>query len=151
MCQCWSLQAIGWDQILVPKKQQISGELTLMNVTWGLCHQYPCPHSEPQSSPTSQGDPPRLTDRSGLGSNGVIALHCLLVHVKTCVYPPRMEFLFPPVLWSSCIEAPLAFKIKCSVGSSSRYQILQTGEPNMGLRTLTPVGESLWYNYFPVC
>ena len=27
----------------------------------------------------------------------------------------------------------------------------QAGEPNVELRTLTPVGEPLWYNYFPVC
>ena len=27
----------------------------------------------------------------------------------------------------------------------------QTGEPDVGLRALTPVGESLQYNYFPVC
>ena len=28
---------------------------------------------------------------------------------------------------------------------------LQAGEPNMELRTLTPVGETLQYNYFPIC
>lgn len=27
----------------------------------------------------------------------------------------------------------------------------QAWGPSMGLRTLTPVGESLWYSYFPVC
>ena len=27
----------------------------------------------------------------------------------------------------------------------------QAGEPDVELRTLTPVGELLWYNYFPVC
>lgn len=27
----------------------------------------------------------------------------------------------------------------------------QAGEPDMGLRTFTPVGEVLWYNYLPVC
>ena len=27
----------------------------------------------------------------------------------------------------------------------------QAGEPDVGLRTFTPVGELLWYNYFPVC
>ena len=28
---------------------------------------------------------------------------------------------------------------------------LQAGEPNMELRTLTPVGETLQYSYFPIC
>ena len=27
----------------------------------------------------------------------------------------------------------------------------QAGEPYVGLRVLSPVGEPLWYNYFPVC
>ena len=27
----------------------------------------------------------------------------------------------------------------------------QSGKPDMGLRTFTPVGEFLWYNCFPVC
>ena len=33
------------------------------------------------------------------------------------------------------------------------FQVLepQAGEPNVGLGTLTPVGESLQYNYSPVC
>ena len=27
----------------------------------------------------------------------------------------------------------------------------QAGEDDVGLRTVSPVGELLWYNYFPVC
>ena len=123
----------------------------LMNIPWGLCHQCPCPHSEPQAALASSGYPPRLTGRSGPGSYGVTALPWVPVHMKPCVHPPRVESVFPPVLWSSCTQAPLAFKAKCSGGSSSQCQTPRLGEPDVGFRTLTPVGEPLQYNYFPVC
>ena len=71
--------------------------------------------------------------------------------MKTCVCLPNVESLFPPVLWSSCSQTSLAFNAKCSRGSSSQCQTSKAGKPNMGLRTLTPVGELLWYSYFPVC
>ena len=35
------------------------------------------------------------------------------VYTGPCVHPPRVESLFPPVLWSSCSQALLAFKAKC--------------------------------------
>ena len=37
-----------------------------------------------------------------------------------CVCPPRVEFLFPPVLSESCNQIPLAFKVWFSRNSSSR-------------------------------
>ena len=52
------------------------------------------------------------------------------VHTRPCVRPPRVAFVFPPVLWSSCDQAPLAFKAKCSKGSSFQCQTSQ-------LRSLT--------------
>ena len=36
------------------------------------------------------------------------------VYVRPCVHPPRVESLFPPVLRSSCTQAPLNFKAECS-------------------------------------
>ena len=39
--------------------------------------------------------------------------------MKTCVYLPRVEPLFPLVLWHSCSQAQLAFNAKRSGGSSS--------------------------------
>ena len=39
-----------------------------------------------------------------------------------CVCPPRVKFLFPPVLSNSCSQIPLAFKVWFSGNSSSRCQ-----------------------------
>ena len=69
--------------------------------------------------------------------------------MKPCVCPLGVESLFPPLPCSSCTHALLAFKAKCSGGFSSQCQTLRLGEPDVGLRTLTPVGEpdifsSLW-------
>ena len=66
-----------------------------------------------------------------------------LVHARTCVYPARVECLFPPVPWSNCNQALLAFKAKCSEGFSSLCQ-----NPKLGILTwdseLNPVGELLY-------
>ena len=51
----------------------------------------------------------------------------LLMCTRTCMHPARVESLLPPVLWRSCIQAPLAFKVKCSGGSSSPYQTPSLG------------------------
>ena len=47
--------------------------------------------------------------------------HCFCSQ-SSCVHPPRVEFLFSSVLRSSCNQAPLAFKAKCSADSSLRCQ-----------------------------
>ena len=47
-------------------------------------------------------------------SYGDFALPWDLVHVKVCVHLLRMGSLFPPVLWISCAQAPLAFSASCS-------------------------------------
>ena len=80
----WSLQAVGWGQVSVPKWWPLV-ELTSMTIPWGLCHHCPCPHSEPQLTPTSPGDPPRSVGRSGPGFYRVIALLWVSVHRTTCV------------------------------------------------------------------
>ena len=49
------------------------------------------------------------------------------MHLKPCVCPLRVEFIFTPVLWSSCTQALLAFKAKCSGGSFSWFQIPKLG------------------------
>ena len=70
--------------------------------------------------PTSAGDPPTLAGRSGSVSCGVTApspwvLMCTLL----CVYPSRVESLFPPVLSKSCNQILLAFKVWFCGNSSS--------------------------------
>ena len=36
----------------------------------------------------------------------------VLVHARFCLWPLRVESLFPPFLWKSCNEIPLAFKVR---------------------------------------
>ena len=116
--QHWSLQAAGWDYLLVPKWGPL-GDLMLISIPWGLHYQCLCPHSGLQPTLTSPGDPPRPLGRSSPGSYGGTAFCCILVHVRSCVHPPRVESLFPPTLWSFCTQALLGFKAKCFEGSSS--------------------------------
>ena len=73
------------------------------------------------------------------------------VHMKSFVCLSRMES--PPVLWSSYAQALLALSAKCQMlwGRPLPMPDPQVKEPDVGLRILTPVGEPLWYSYFPVC
>lgn len=87
-----------------------------------------CPHKEPQLPPAFLGFPPRPTGRSDPGSPGVPALPWDPVHMESHLCPPRVESLFPPVLWSSCTHIPtLAFNAKCSGGSFSQCQAPRLG------------------------
>ena len=87
--QHWSLQAVWWDcfpELLLPVT------LSLQRVTTN-------PH------PTSIRVPVVLADKSGPVSSGVTAFFVLSSGVReTFVYRPRMEFLFPPVVWKSCSQ-----------------------------------------------
>lgn len=115
--QHWSLQPVGWNQVLMTKRQPL-GEFTPMNIPWGLCHQCPCHHSEPQLTPTSSGHSTRSTGRSNSGSyksllfRGSQRTWNLVFALKTAVF-------FPPVLWRSFTQVLLAFKAKYSRSSSS--------------------------------
>ena len=116
-----------------------------------LLHPIFCPHSKPQPPFTLLGELPRHTDGPDPDSYGVPALPLDPVHMKPCVCPPTMKCLFPPVLWSSCIQSSLAFNAKCPGGSSSQCQTPKHGNLMWGSQTLIPVGEPLWCSYFPVC
>lgn len=93
--------------------------------------------------------PSRPAGGSGPDPFGVSALAWVPVRVKPCVCSPRVESLFPRLLWT---QASLTIKVKCSGDSSS--QCLnptphpQTMYPDVGLRAVTPRGESLGYNIF---
>lgn len=82
--------------------------------------------------------------RSDPHSCGGFALPWDPVNMKACVHLSRMGSPFPPVRWSSCTQGPLAFNARCSRSSFSQCQIPQAWGPDVGLRTLTPVGGSLW-------
>ena len=74
------------------------------------CHDS-CLYGEPLLTHASTGDPPTLAGSFGWVSCGVTAPFLLvLVHIRFCLYSPRLETLFPSVLWKSYNQIPLAFK-----------------------------------------
>jgi len=72
------------------------------------------PSQQATFTPVFPWCPPRTAVRFDLGSCGDLALPWDLVHMKVCVCLLRMGSPFPPVLWSSCAQAPLAFNARCS-------------------------------------
>jgi hypothetical protein len=63
----WSLQVVGWDQVLVLKYQS-PAELMPVSTPWYLDHQGPCAQSEPHPAPTCSGVPLRQESWSRSGS-----------------------------------------------------------------------------------
>ena len=81
------------------------------------------PSQQATFTPVFPGCPPRTAVRFDPDSHGDFALPWDPVHVKVCVCLLRMGSLSPPVPWSSCTRAPLAFNARCSRGSFSQCQI----------------------------
>ena len=78
--------------------------------------------------PSSPVDLPRPAGKSGPGCYEIptFALGPGALEIL-CAPLYALEYLFSPVLWSSCDQDPLAFKAKCSGGSSSWCQNLRPG------------------------
>ena len=74
----------------------------------------------------------------------------VLVFARFCLYPPRLESLCPPVLWKSCNQIPLAFKVRFPEASQSFCWVPRLGSLRWVLN-LTTVREFLWYYCSPVC
>ena len=105
----------------------------------------PQPRGEPLPVHASTGDPPTLAGSFGSVSCGVTApLLWVLLRARFCLCPPRLESVFPPVLWKSYNQIPLAFKARFPGDP-------QAGKPDMGFRTYTAMGELLWYYFSPIC
>ena len=66
---------------------------------------------------------------------------CISVHMRLCVYPLSVEFLFPEVLWKSYYLTPPAFKARFS-GDSSHCWI-----PRLGSQTWGSALSLLWDNF----
>ena len=81
------------------------------------------PSQQATFTPVFPGCPPRTVVRFDSDSHGDFALPWDPVHVKVCVRLLRMGSPFPPVPWSSCAQAPLAFNARRSRGSFSQCQI----------------------------
>ena len=63
---------------------------------------------------------------------------------------PRVESLFPLVLWKSCNQILLAFKVRFP-GDLPSLCCPQAEKPDVGLRMFTAVRELLWYYCSLVC
>ena len=61
---------------------------------------------------------------------------------ETLCVPSKVVSLLPSVLWSSCTQAPLAWKAKCSEILPPNCRP-QAEEPDVGLGTLPPVEETV--------
>ena len=76
------------------------------------CCQWPIPCGEALLTYASTEYLPTLAGRSGSVSCGVTApFSWVLVHARFCLCPPKVESLLSPVLWKSCNQIPLAFKV----------------------------------------
>ena len=79
----------------------------------GLLLPVPPSQGEPLVVHASDRDPPTLAGRFGSVSCGVTApFSWVLVHARFCLWLPRAQSLFLPVLWKSCSQIPLAFKVR---------------------------------------
>ena len=85
----------------------------------GLLLPVPPSQGEPLVLHASDGDPPTLAGRFGSVSCGVTApFSWVLVHARFCLWLPIVQSLFLPVLWKSCSQIPLAFKVRLHDDSS---------------------------------
>ena len=93
--------------------------------------------------PASTGDPPTLAGGFGSVSGGLTSFLWVLVCARFCLCPPRLESVFPPVLWKSCNQIPLAFKVRFPGDRQSLYQI-----PRLGSLTWGSEPSQQWENFF---
>ena len=100
----------------------------------------------------STGDPLTLSGRYFSVSWSITASFLwVLLWTRFCLYSPRVESLFSPVLWKSCNQISLALKV-----SQTLWEFLvslldpQAGKPYLNLHnrnmcTFTTVREPLWF------
>ena len=105
------LSADGWGQIFLKWPPPEKGMLLHIPESFASnVH----PSQQATFTPVFPGCPPSTAVRFDPDSLGDFALPWDSVHVKVCVHLLRMGSLFPPVPWSSCAQAPLAFNARCS-------------------------------------
>ena len=104
------------------------------------CCQCLCPCDEPVLAHASAEDPLTLADSFGSVSCGVtVPFLC----ARFCLYPPRLESVFLPVLWRSYSQIPLGFKARFPGDSQSLYQI-----PRLGSLLWSSEHSQQWENLF---
>ena len=113
--------------------------------------QSPHPCGEALPTHVSKGDPPSLAGSFCTVSYGVTAPFLWgLVHARFCLCLCNLKSLFPPVLWKSCNQIPLGFKVRFP-GIPSPFVGSSAWEAKVGFQTFTTVGELFWYYCSPVC
>ena len=86
---------------------------------------------------TSTGDLPTLAGSCDSVSCGVTATFLwVLVRARFGLCPPRLESLFPLVLWKSCNQIPLTFKARFPGDSQSLCPVPRLGSLTWGLEPL---------------
>ena len=98
------------------------------------------PPQQATFTPVFPGGPPRTAVRFDPDSCGDVALPWDPVHMKACVCLSRIGSPFPPVLWSSCAQAPLAYN---TLVAFLPMLDPQAWRPDIELRTLASVCKSL--------
>ena len=130
----------GLSEKMAPSKRAHTGTFCVLVPTVN----HNCP-------PTSAGDPPILAGTLGPVSFEVITFFpWIFIYLRSCAHPPRVGFLFPPVLWNSCHQTLMNFKPRFSGDSYFHCQSHRLGSLMWGSE-LSVLWENLWYNYFPVC
>ena len=115
-------EQLNWTELPSTRDCRLFRGLSAMSTSQNFCCLCLCPHREPQLPPASAGDPPIPEYRSGLNSYRVIAFFpCVLVLTGPCACPPRVKFLFPPILCNSFYQTLLAFKARLPRGISSLF------------------------------
>ena len=101
------------------------------------------PSQQATFTPVFPGCPSRIAVRFDPDSYGDLALPWDPVHMKVCVCLLRMGSLFPPSPVELLHTSPTGLQCQMLQGLFLPVPDPHTWEFDVGLRTLTPVGESL--------
>ena len=108
------------------------------------------PQGEPQPPPTSPGDSPRPAGRSGPVSYRIIAFALGPIVREILCMPFKSEVSISCSPLGLLKLSPTVLQSQMLWGLLFLVQDPWAGEPDVGLRSLTPVGEPLYYNYSPI-
>ena len=123
----WGIQGLGSMGSVVGLVASPRG-LTSRGTFQDCCYQCPCPCHEHLPTQASTGDPPTAAGSFTSVSSGVTApFPWVMVCARFCLCPPRVESLFPLVLWKCYNQSPLAFKVRFPGDPQLLYQIPRLG------------------------
>ena len=128
VCLTQSNPALETTGCLMGSWQPLGG-LTAIDSFPNCCCQCLCPCSEPQLPPplqeTLQYQQVSLS-QTLMGS--LLFFLWILVGMRLCIHPQKVEFVFPQVLCNSCDQTPLSFKawfLGWGGGGSSSFHSLR--------------------------